>query len=175
MIAATLPHQWVSDKHQIDVNQWALHWPRRMHSPSKLYVVFVLSSKLKLTAMVNQNQWVWLILTLMKNAALWRLKLISTKSFLLLTEWVCPATTLHTSIYVCICAYCLCVVVIFISLTMSFVHTWLLLWNDDKIFGVDTTQSQLFESVEGVVDSVMEGFNGTILAYGQTSSGCVSL
>lgn len=36
-----------------------------------------------------------------------------------------------------------------------------------------TTQSQLFESVEGVIDSVMEGFNGTILAYGQTSSGCV--
>lgn len=40
-----------------------------------------------------------------------------------------------------------------------------------QICGVDTTQSQLFESVEDVIDSVMEGFNGTILAYGQTSSG----
>jgi kinesin family protein 5 len=41
----------------------------------------------------------------------------------------------------------------------------------DKIFGIGATQSQIFDAVSGIVDSVMEGFNGTILAYGQTSSG----
>jgi hypothetical protein len=30
---------------------------------------------------------------------------------------------------------------------------------------------QIFDSIGNTVDSVMMGFNGTILAYGQTSSG----
>ena len=36
---------------------------------------------------------------------------------------------------------------------------------------MDTVQSQVFDEVKGVVDSIMTGFNGTILTYGQTSSG----
>ena len=39
------------------------------------------------------------------------------------------------------------------------------------MFGVESTQHQIFTEVETVVDSVMAGFNGTILAYGQTSAG----
>jgi kinesin family protein 5 len=30
---------------------------------------------------------------------------------------------------------------------------------------------EVFEEVKGVVDSVMSGFNGTVMAYGQTSAG----
>jgi len=41
----------------------------------------------------------------------------------------------------------------------------------DKMFGFDTTQEQIFNDVKGVVEAVMDGINGTILAYGQTSSG----
>lgn len=41
----------------------------------------------------------------------------------------------------------------------------------DKIFGMDSTQSQVFEEIQPIVDSVISGFNGTVLAYGQTSSG----
>jgi hypothetical protein len=56
----------------------------------------------------------------------------------------------------------------------------------DEVFGVEATQAEvyffsllpvrwqyvkIFDSVVGIIDSVMEGFNGTILAYGQTSSG----
>lgn len=36
---------------------------------------------------------------------------------------------------------------------------------------MSTTQEQVFFHVEGVIDSVMSGFNGTVLAYGQTSAG----
>jgi kinesin family protein 5 len=39
------------------------------------------------------------------------------------------------------------------------------------MFGVSTSQAEIFAQVENVVDSVMSGFNGTILAYGQTSAG----
>jgi kinesin family protein 5 len=45
------------------------------------------------------------------------------------------------------------------------------LFKFDKVFGKDSTQIQVFDEVKGVVDSVMSGFNGTILAYGQTSAG----
>jgi kinesin family protein 5 len=41
----------------------------------------------------------------------------------------------------------------------------------DKILGMDCTQQTVFDEVEGVVDAVMSGFNGTVLAYGQTSAG----
>ena len=41
----------------------------------------------------------------------------------------------------------------------------------DKVFLPDTTQSTIYDSVEHIVSGVMSGFNGTLLAYGQTSSG----
>ena len=42
----------------------------------------------------------------------------------------------------------------------------------DGVFDMHSTQRQVFdESVKPIVASVMEGFNGSILAYGQTSSG----
>ena len=41
-----------------------------------------------------------------------------------------------------------------------------------RILDATTTQDQMFEAVaQPVVDSVLEGFNGTIFAYGQTGSG----
>ena len=41
-----------------------------------------------------------------------------------------------------------------------------------RILDPSTTQDQVFENVaQPVVDSVLEGFNGTIFAYGQTGSG----
>jgi len=40
------------------------------------------------------------------------------------------------------------------------------------VFDYNTTQVQIFDySARHIVDSVLEGFNGTIFAYGQTSSG----
>ena len=42
----------------------------------------------------------------------------------------------------------------------------------DRIFQTDTTQSEIFETAaKDIVDSVLNGYNGTIFAYGQTSSG----
>lgn len=42
----------------------------------------------------------------------------------------------------------------------------------DRIFGVDTGQEEVFDIVaKPVIDQVMDGFNGTLFAYGQTSSG----
>ncbi|KAL4429074.1 hypothetical protein ABPG74_022160 [Tetrahymena malaccensis] len=42
----------------------------------------------------------------------------------------------------------------------------------DRIFGSDTTQQAIYEySAKPVVQSVLEGYNGTVFAYGQTSSG----
>lgn len=42
----------------------------------------------------------------------------------------------------------------------------------DQVYPPETSQKQLFESIGlPTVKSVLEGFNGTILAYGQTSSG----
>jgi hypothetical protein len=42
----------------------------------------------------------------------------------------------------------------------------------DKVFDVNSTQQQVYmDSAKPIVDSVLEGFNGTIFAYGQTSSG----
>ncbi|KAJ3167815.1 Kinesin-like protein kif21b [Geranomyces variabilis] len=39
------------------------------------------------------------------------------------------------------------------------------------VYGSESTQSQIWDRVQSVVDGVLDGFNGTILAYGQTSSG----
>lgn len=42
----------------------------------------------------------------------------------------------------------------------------------DKIFGPETSQKEVFNfAASSVVESVMNGYNGTIFAYGQTSSG----
>ncbi|CAD8161308.1 unnamed protein product [Paramecium pentaurelia] len=42
----------------------------------------------------------------------------------------------------------------------------------DRIFGPDSEQADVFEEVgRPILDSVMNGYNGTIFAYGQTSSG----
>lgn len=37
----------------------------------------------------------------------------------------------------------------------------------DHVFGDNCTQDQVFDSVKHVVEGVMEGFNGSLLAYGQ--------
>ena len=41
----------------------------------------------------------------------------------------------------------------------------------DAVFGPESQQSEIFESVTELVDAVVSGYNGTIVAYGQTSSG----
>ena len=42
----------------------------------------------------------------------------------------------------------------------------------DYVFDMSTTQKQVYDiTVAPIVESVLDGYNGTILAYGQTSSG----
>ena len=42
----------------------------------------------------------------------------------------------------------------------------------DKVFDCNTPQKDVYNyAAASVIDSVIEGFNGTIFAYGQTSSG----
>lgn len=42
----------------------------------------------------------------------------------------------------------------------------------DKIFDVTSTQADVYSyAASSIIDSVIEGFNGTIFAYGQTASG----
>jgi hypothetical protein len=41
----------------------------------------------------------------------------------------------------------------------------------DRVFGERSSQQQVFEFVAPMVDAALEGLNGTVLAYGQTSSG----
>jgi kinesin family protein 5 len=42
----------------------------------------------------------------------------------------------------------------------------------DHVFSPDTTQGAVYEqAAKPIVDSVLEGFNGTVFAYGQTASG----
>jgi len=42
----------------------------------------------------------------------------------------------------------------------------------DHVFDMQTTQKQIYDAAaKPIIDSVLEGFNGTIFAYGQTSSG----
>lgn len=43
----------------------------------------------------------------------------------------------------------------------------------DKIFTPTSTQHDLFQdSASSIVDDIMEGYNGTVLAYGQTGHYC---
>ena len=45
-------------------------------------------------------------------------------------------------------------------------------YNFDRCFPSETMQNAMFdEAVEPIVADVMNGFNGTVFAYGQTSSG----
>ncbi|CAG8542125.1 7973_t:CDS:2, partial [Cetraspora pellucida] len=45
-------------------------------------------------------------------------------------------------------------------------------WTFDKVFGPETSQKDIYDQVvKNMVDKFLEGFNVTILAYGQTSSG----
>ena len=41
----------------------------------------------------------------------------------------------------------------------------------DAVFGPESNQIDIFDSVKGLVESVLSGYNGTIVAYGMTSSG----
>ncbi|OMJ94628.1 hypothetical protein SteCoe_2118 [Stentor coeruleus] len=51
-------------------------------------------------------------------------------------------------------------------------NTSYLTFTFDKIFLPQNSQKQIYEEIgKPIVDSVLEGFNGTVLAYGQTSSG----
>ena len=45
-------------------------------------------------------------------------------------------------------------------------------FNFDRIFPPTSTQEDIYSfGVKGIIDSVLDGYNGTVLAYGQTSSG----
>jgi kinesin family protein C2/C3 len=39
----------------------------------------------------------------------------------------------------------------------------------DKVFGPTTSQAQLFEELRPTVESVLDGFNATVLSYGWVS------
>ena len=42
----------------------------------------------------------------------------------------------------------------------------------DKVFDTGTSQEEVYAySAASIIDSIIEGFNGTIFAYGQTASG----
>ena len=42
----------------------------------------------------------------------------------------------------------------------------------DRIFPPSSTQQDIYSfGVKGIIDSVLDGYNGTVLAYGQTGSG----
>ena len=41
----------------------------------------------------------------------------------------------------------------------------------DRVFTASTSQADVYESVKHVVRAICDGYNGTLLAYGQTSSG----
>ena len=46
------------------------------------------------------------------------------------------------------------------------------LFNFDRIFQPSSTQEEIYSyGVKGIIDSVLNGYNGTVLAYGQTGSG----
>lgn len=45
-------------------------------------------------------------------------------------------------------------------------------FNFDRVFDTKSNQKDVYDiSARPIIDSVLEGFNGTIFAYGQTSSG----
>ena len=39
----------------------------------------------------------------------------------------------------------------------------------DAMLGPDATQQDAYDQISGIVDSVLQGYNGTLLAYGQVS------
>ena len=41
----------------------------------------------------------------------------------------------------------------------------------DAMLGPDSSQQDVYDQISGIVDSVLQGYNGTLLAYGQTGSG----
>ena len=41
----------------------------------------------------------------------------------------------------------------------------------DRVFGPDSSQAEVFEQAEPIVNSVLRGYNGTIFVYGQTGTG----
>ena len=42
----------------------------------------------------------------------------------------------------------------------------------DKVFDTNTSQEEVYNySASSIIDSIVQGFNGTIFAYGQTASG----
>jgi len=43
--------------------------------------------------------------------------------------------------------------------------------NYSKVFGIDSTQSEVFDFVKDAIPDVLNGINSTIFAYGQTGSG----
>ena len=42
----------------------------------------------------------------------------------------------------------------------------------DAVLPPEATQQDLFNEASGLVDAVMQGYNGTLLAYGQVRSAC---
>lgn len=45
-------------------------------------------------------------------------------------------------------------------------------FNFDSVFDMASTQKSIYDvAARPIIDSVLDGFNGTIFAYGQTSSG----
>ncbi|KAJ3109085.1 hypothetical protein HDU97_009203 [Phlyctochytrium planicorne] len=45
------------------------------------------------------------------------------------------------------------------------------LFNFEKVLDADSTQEDVFNKMEWIVDKTLEGKNGTIFAYGQTGAG----
>lgn len=40
----------------------------------------------------------------------------------------------------------------------------------DKVFDFDASQEEIFDTVKDVVDGTLDGYNGTIFAYGQVQT-----
>ena len=42
----------------------------------------------------------------------------------------------------------------------------------DRVFGMDSKQHEILDySIKSTVDDIMDGYNGTVFAYGQTGAG----
>lgn len=44
-------------------------------------------------------------------------------------------------------------------------------WNFDAVYDASASQADVYREVDPLVNGLLEGFNGSVLAYGQTSSG----
>lgn len=44
-------------------------------------------------------------------------------------------------------------------------------WEYDRVFGLGATQAEVYEEVAPIVGSVLDGYNGCVLAFGQTGAG----